>query len=177
MPAVQLSTPAIPLFAAPPFADQRGIVPRIENGRIDIGAVEVSDANADNDNDSLPDAWEARHGLDPNDDGSINPDYGAKGNPDGDAMDNVSEYTADTDPRDKASVFRVSGLGVGLPVVVTFASSTGRVYTLERRVDYLGASWTNVVGQTAVEGWGGEMSLTNDAGTDAGLLRVRVAVP
>lgn len=54
--------------------------------------------NPDTDGDGLPDGWEVEHGLDPHDDGSINPDNGASGDPDGDGFDNAAEYARGTDP-------------------------------------------------------------------------------
>lgn len=53
----------------------------------------------DTDADSMPDGWEARHGLNPADDGSIDPNQGAKGDPDGDESTNIEEYETGTDPR------------------------------------------------------------------------------
>ena len=60
-------------------------------------------ALGDFDGDTLPDYWEEREGLDPNDDGSSDPDMGADGDPDGDGATNRDEYDAGTDPRDPAS--------------------------------------------------------------------------
>ncbi len=52
----------------------------------------------DTDNDGLSDTWEITHGLDPNDDGSINPDNGADGDPDGDGLVNLMESWYYADP-------------------------------------------------------------------------------
>ncbi|HUF60983.1 MAG TPA: LamG-like jellyroll fold domain-containing protein [Verrucomicrobiales bacterium] len=57
----------------------------------------------DQDGDGLPDAWEIEHGLDPADDGSINPDNGANGDPDEDGLDNLAEFEAGTSPRNPDS--------------------------------------------------------------------------
>ncbi len=48
--------------------------------------------SADTDADGLPDAWEIDHGFNPNDDGSINVNNGAAGDPDGDGLSNLDEY-------------------------------------------------------------------------------------
>lgn len=52
----------------------------------------------DSDDDGLPDYWEIEHGLDPNDDGSIDLANGAYGDPDGDGLTNDSEYWLWADP-------------------------------------------------------------------------------
>ncbi|MEI6535445.1 MAG: PA14 domain-containing protein, partial [Verrucomicrobiaceae bacterium] len=52
----------------------------------------------DLDDDGLPDAWERQVGLNPADNGSINPEDGSYGDPDGDGINNFEEYTAHTDP-------------------------------------------------------------------------------
>jgi beta-glucosidase len=63
--------------------------------------------NGDIDSDGLTDRWEALHGLDPYDDGSINPDNGAAGNPDGDEGDNLYEFHTGTHPQRAESIFRI----------------------------------------------------------------------
>ncbi|HRK33667.1 MAG TPA: hypothetical protein PLJ47_03645 [Candidatus Hydrogenedentes bacterium] len=60
--------------------------------------------SADTDGDGLPDAWEVANGLDPTDDGSINPDNGALGDPDGDTYSNADELLGGSDPQDNGSV-------------------------------------------------------------------------
>jgi len=62
----------------------------------------------DGDQDGLNDRWEARHGLNPWDDGSIDPDNGASGNPDGDTGDNLYEFLSGTDPQSPHSIFQIS---------------------------------------------------------------------
>lgn len=57
----------------------------------------------DTDGDGLPDAWEILYSLDPNDDGSINPDNGASGDPDNDGYTNEQEFQFGTDPQDSDS--------------------------------------------------------------------------
>ena len=52
----------------------------------------------DSDDDGLPDDWEIDNGLDPNDDGSIDPANGANGDPDGDGLTNEFEYWYYADP-------------------------------------------------------------------------------
>ena len=57
----------------------------------------------DNDGDGLPASWEAPNGLDDNDDGSIDPNNGAEGDPDDDILSNSDEYAYGTDPWDNDS--------------------------------------------------------------------------
>jgi hypothetical protein len=52
----------------------------------------------DTDGDGLSDFWEIENGLDPNDDGSIDPANGANGDPDGDGLTNEFEYWYGGDP-------------------------------------------------------------------------------
>ena len=62
-----------------------------------------ADPERDSDGDGLPDWWEDKYGLDPNDDGSVDPDNGPNGDPDDDGYTNDDEYDADTDPTDPDS--------------------------------------------------------------------------
>ena len=60
---------------------------------------EATDPNSDDsDGDELPDVFELTFGLDPNDDGSTDPNNGVNGNPDGDGLDNFLENQEGTDP-------------------------------------------------------------------------------
>jgi PKD repeat protein len=52
----------------------------------------------DSDGDGMPDSWEIKHNLDPNDPTGEN---GAQGDPDTDDLYNIYEFWADTDPRDR----------------------------------------------------------------------------
>lgn len=52
----------------------------------------------DGDEDNLPDGWERRFGLDAADDGSVNEDNGAGGDPDSDGLDNAAEFSLGTNP-------------------------------------------------------------------------------
>ncbi len=58
---------------------------------------------SDNDGDGLPGAWEAQYGLDDNDNGSINPDNGAAGDPDNDTYDNLTEFDGGSNPTNSLS--------------------------------------------------------------------------
>ena len=65
---------------------------------VELTGTETDPLEADTDHDSLPDGWEAGHGLDPNDDGSGSVDNGPEGDPDHDGVPNGDEWDADTDP-------------------------------------------------------------------------------
>ncbi|MCC6698624.1 MAG: hypothetical protein IT365_23575 [Candidatus Hydrogenedentes bacterium] len=94
------------------------------SGELAVGALWASDTadpingyylalpTEDSDGDGLPDGWEADNVLNPNDDGSTDPDQGANGDPDNDTFTNEQEYAYSTDPRDSGST-----PPVGVPVV------------------------------------------------------------
>jgi alkaline phosphatase len=90
------------------------------------------------------------------------------------------EYMADTDPNDTNSVFRVSTVNPGPPVVIHFVSaSTGRVYTLEFTDNMRTGSWSNVTGAKRRAGTGGVGS-TSDTTAPAGghrFYRMKVELP
>ncbi|MCS7008633.1 MAG: hypothetical protein NZL93_01690, partial [Chthoniobacterales bacterium] len=53
----------------------------------------------DSDGDELPDVWELRYGLEPDNPGSAkDPEHGANGDPDGDGVTNIDEFENGTDP-------------------------------------------------------------------------------
>ncbi|MGC4013337.1 MAG: PA14 domain-containing protein [Luteolibacter sp.] len=58
----------------------------------------------DPDDDCLPSAWEIANGLDPHDNGAINPQDGEYGDLDGDGLTNFEEFQLGTDPRKKDAV-------------------------------------------------------------------------
>jgi hypothetical protein len=54
---------------------------------------------SDTDEDGLPDRWELDNGLDPYDNGSVDINNGAIGDPDSDSLVNSNEYALGTDPQ------------------------------------------------------------------------------
>ena len=85
----------------------------------------------DLDGDSLPDAWEAGHGLDAADNGSTNPADGEYGDMDADGTTNLAEYKAGTDP------FQAEGASASLQRSVWTNLPGGGVRDLERSDAYL----------------------------------------
>ncbi|HNU51187.1 MAG TPA: right-handed parallel beta-helix repeat-containing protein [Verrucomicrobiota bacterium] len=135
-----------------------------------IGAWEARPSDpprADTDGDSMPDDWELAHDLDPGNAGD------ALGDPDADGVSNRDEFTADTDPRDPASSFRIPPpLRRAGGVVVVCPTRLGRVYSCEQRAWTAPAAWTPVGSGT---GDGTDRELTPPLmEAVGGLLRVRV---
>jgi hypothetical protein len=84
----------------------------------------------DSDADSLPDSWEALHGLDPNNPADADLDS------DGDGANNRPEFLAGTDPANPASSFRTTGLDVGndeaaTRMILRFDAVPNRAYAIE----------------------------------------------
>ncbi len=63
------------------------------------------ECNADLDGDGLPDGWESRYGLNPNDSTGNN---GANGDPDGDGFTNLHEFQGGSNPQNSTSVPSIS---------------------------------------------------------------------
>jgi len=59
--------------------------------------------NSDTDGDGLLDGWEVANSLNPNDDGTVNVNNGASGDPDHDGLTNEEEQDLGTDPNDSHS--------------------------------------------------------------------------
>lgn len=77
-----------------------------DGDEITIHGTDPVDLDGDTDNDGLPEAWEIANGLDPTDDGTIDEDNGATGDPDEDLLSNEDEYNGGNDssnPRDPDS--------------------------------------------------------------------------
>lgn len=97
---VSLGAPTNPLDAD---SDDDGVNDFDEvNGTLNTSfANEATDPNlADTDDDLLQDDFELANGLNPNDDGSIDPANGGTGDPDGDSLNNSLELQNGTDPQD-----------------------------------------------------------------------------
>jgi parallel beta-helix repeat protein len=100
-------------------------------------------------------------------------------NSDGDAMTDWQELVAGTNPTNAASYFQITAVGRSAATcTVQFASSVGRLYTLECRANLLSGAWTNVPNQTHVAGTGSTRWLCDTNLAPPGCqYRVQVEVP
>ncbi len=89
----------------------------------------MADGNTvDNDGDNMPDEWERRFGLNPEDptDAALDKD--------GDGMNNLAEFIAGTDPTDPHSYLRIGNINSD-PVKglqITWGSAPNKLYSVER---------------------------------------------
>jgi hypothetical protein len=107
----------------------------------DDASLTVEAASEDADNDGLPDAWEAAHGLSSSDPADADADS------DGDRLSNRQEYLAGTDPQDPLSNLRIEATGNGDGVVLSFTAISNKTYSVlckEVLADGLWQSLTNV---------------------------------
>ncbi len=117
---------------------------------VDIGCYEVLNRTADSDTDTMPDGWEADHGLDPTDPSD------QSANPDTDPFSNLQEYIADTDPLDSNDWFCITAISNG---TVFFDSSAARRYIPIGTTDLVSNVWNPV--QEAQMGAGGSDAMTS----------------
>ena len=122
-------------------------------------ALEISASTNDGDNDGLPDAWEAEHGLSTADDGSTLPRNGPQGDPDGDGVNNLHEFLLGLKP--------TKGDASSQPQISLHADSDGSLVlefpTLSNRLYQL--YWSS----NLVDGWtpfGNLLDTTGHPGTD-----------
>jgi hypothetical protein len=162
--------------AAHVYADTLGVVTGRYLGVAGTGTLWVVNVDPDDfgiyAGDTVPDDWQVRYF------GTDNPlGYGTN-NPDLDPHNNLQEYTADTNPTNGLSFFRLTAITNRVTTnIVYFLSSTGRVYTLQYATNLLGGSWANAPGQINVWGSGGLRGLTNAGTTAQRFFRVDVRAP
>ncbi len=75
----------------------------IANLALGTPADDIGSPPEDFDDDGMPNNWEMANDLDPNDDGSVDPDNGPDGDPDSDNSRNAEEFANGTDPRNDDS--------------------------------------------------------------------------
>jgi hypothetical protein len=139
---------------------------------VDMGCYEFISDVADSDGDTMLDGWEHDHDLDPTDPSD------ASGNDDGDYYSNREEHTADTNPHDSNSFFRLNDVDNSASCVITFVCTNSRVYSLTFTTNLVSGPWSVVGGQSSVTGaLGGTMSLTDTVDSVQRSYRVGVSLP
>jgi fibronectin type 3 domain-containing protein len=83
--------------------------------------------------------------------------------PDGDGWNNGQEYLSGTDPNNRVSVLRIDSMqAIGNDMNLSFPSTLGRAYRVERSDTLLDGSWTAV--QDEIAGTGGLIQITDAGG-------------
>ena len=105
----------------------------------DMGTYETLHEAADSDGDGMPDGWERQNGMNMT-------SRDGDGDADGDLADNVSEYTADTDPRNASSVLTVLDIqaSTSAKTIVSWPSRTSRLYRV-LAAPHPDETWTNLL--------------------------------
>ena len=124
---------------------------------------------ADSDHDGIPDDVELANGFNPN----LAAD--ALLDADGDGVNNLMEYLADTNPRNPASVLRITSLArSGQNVIISFPTSAQKRYRAEWTPDLVGGTWTTFADNVA--GTGSSVQITDSNAIAAGRRFYRVVV-
>lgn len=155
-----------PTFAARPF---RG-GPR-DGSALGAAAGFVNPLDRDTDGDGLPDWWEL-------------PNFGwitnasPRADTDADSADAIAEFTADTDPNDPNSFFRVTAIAPGAAWALTFTCSPARVYSLQSTAHVKTGVWERVEGMTEQPGEPDGLMTLSGTNADPGFFyRVDVKFP
>jgi hypothetical protein len=101
------------------------------------GAASV--VNPDRDGDGMPNTWEDRYGLNPDDlaDAALDSD--------GDTLTNLQEYLAGTDPRDAASRLQFDSVSAANTIVtLRFRAAADRSYTVQYRDEVHTGPWSKL---------------------------------
>jgi len=100
-----------------------------------VGDAEGS-STGDHDGDGLPDGWEIRFALNPDDPAD------AAADADGDGLSNLAEFHAGTHPRDAESQFRILRFETTASgVILEFQATPGRNYQVERAAVLAAGEW------------------------------------
>jgi len=119
----------------------------------------------------IPPNWFTGHGLNPSDPQVVS------GDPDQDAFTTFQEWVADTDPTNALSYFHVGAIHKGSPAMISFQSSTNRIYTLWSTPQLALPDWTPVPGGQAIPGNGGTLTLSDPTNAPQRFYRVQVNLP
>ena len=88
------------------------------------------------------------------------------------------EHIADTNPTNATSYPSLGSAVAGGGVVISWLSSSNRLYTLQQTTnETLKTAWQSVVGLPAIPGSGGRMSVTNAAVGAQDYYRIQIALP
>lgn len=124
----------------------------------------------DNDNDGLPDEFEAQHFLDP-----LAAEAGEDA--DGDRFSNFCEYVAGTDPTNAASFFQSQLVWTETGPAISVQSITGRLYTLLHNTDLTTPEWNATEEGMDLPGTGAALLLpaANISGASSFRVHIRMA--
>jgi hypothetical protein len=85
--------------------------------------------------------------------------------PDADGWSNAAEFSAGTDPSDRASSLKITSMQPnGNDMHLSFPTVDGKVYRLERSTTLLENSWTTV--EANIEGTGSPIQVTDSGGAN-----------
>lgn len=123
---------------------------------------------ADRDRDEIADAWEERHG-------GIDRFGGGTNDFDGDGMTDWEEFVLDSAPTNVGARFGIAGFSPANRPAPVFATSTGRVYSLDACDDLAAGAWSSI---TSRPGTGAAMALEDESDFEGNrAYRVGVSVP
>jgi subtilisin-like proprotein convertase family protein len=111
--------------------------------------------------DGIPDAWRQQYfggtGT------TTNSQSCAQCDPDGDGFTNLQEYLAGTNPLDPSSALRIISIVMsGSNCLISFTTSAGKLYLLERTDVLVNPTWTTITNN--VSGTGGIVQVSDPAG-------------
>lgn len=122
-----------------------------------------------------PHWWLAQCGLT---NGGWTFDQAETNNPDSDPLTSREEYIADTSPTDSNDYFRITGISVASPPVITFDSSSNRMYTMYGCSNLVDGVWTNIPGAGPRVGLGSADTMTDtNEPTRGPFYRITVELP
>ena len=144
------------------------------NNGTGTNSIIITFGDSDFDGDGLPDWWEQQYGLDPLDDGTVNPDNGASGDPDGDGFSNLQEFLAGTDPKNSNSALRITTIARAASgdIVITWDSVADKTYIVQS-ADNVPGGYANLSGLIVAAS--STTSYTNTTGIAARFYRVKLA--